>query len=217
MESGGKPHALPKYPPLDCACLWVPHARLLAERGHADRKASFKLSLPASLLAGTAVSFAGLEPGNDPPGAPSSRPAMNSWERQAPAWLFSLAVFSVVRVFPLSVMEGVETVFAGLEPGAPRLRRESQKLCMVSLELDGAVKTKPVRPNYNALISAYGGSMNTVPQDGTQEGNQDLAPANNLRILSDAIAEAVVDEIVQNARIQTTSGAPDGEHLGIVH
>jgi len=69
---------------------------------------------------------------------------------------------------------------------------------------------------YNALMSAYGGSMNTVPQGGTQEGNQDLAPANNLRILSDAIAEGVVDEIVENAVVQTTSGAPDGEHVGVV-
>jgi len=70
---------------------------------------------------------------------------------------------------------------------------------------------------YNALIAAFGGSMGTVPQGGTQEGNQNLKPSNNLRILSDAIAEGVVDEIVQNARVQTTSGAPDGEHTGIVY
>ncbi|MBW2147158.1 MAG: hypothetical protein JRI22_09080 [Deltaproteobacteria bacterium] len=69
---------------------------------------------------------------------------------------------------------------------------------------------------YNALMAAFGGSMSTVPQDGTQEGNQDLAPSRNLRILTDAIAEGVVDEIVENAVVQTTSGAPDGEHTGIV-
>ena len=69
---------------------------------------------------------------------------------------------------------------------------------------------------YNALISALGGTMGTVPQGGTQEGNQNLAPSRNLRILCDAIAEGVVDEITQNAQVQTTSGAPDGEHSGII-
>ena len=38
----------------------------------------------------------------------------------------------------------------------------------------------------------------------------------NLRILSDAIAQGVVDEIVQFAVVQTISGAPDDEHVGIV-
>jgi hypothetical protein len=38
--------------------------------------------------------------------------------------------------------------------------------------------------------------------------------SNNLRILSYAIAEGVVDEITQNAQVQTTGGAPDGEHTG---
>jgi len=69
------------------------------------------------------ISFPGsarLQPGNELPGAPGSSLAMNSWERQAPAWRFPFSVFSVVLIFPLAVMESVEAVFAGLEPGAPR-------------------------------------------------------------------------------------------------
>jgi len=116
MESGGKPHALPKYPPLDCACLWVPHARLLAERGQADSKACFRFLC---------------------------RQAPGPRERQAPAWLFSGAVFFCRPCFSLAVMEGVEMVFAGLEPGAPRLRRESQKLWMVSPELKMLLGSAP--------------------------------------------------------------------------
>jgi len=69
---------------------------------------------------------------------------------------------------------------------------------------------------YNALIAALGGSMDVVPEGGSQAGNQDLKPSNNLRILSDAIAEGVVDEITQSAQVQTTSGAPNGEHTGKV-
>ena len=69
---------------------------------------------------------------------------------------------------------------------------------------------------FNALAAAYGGSLDTVPQGGTQDGNQDLKPSNNLRILSDAIAEGVIDEIKQNAQVQTNLGAPDGEHKGFV-
>ncbi len=69
---------------------------------------------------------------------------------------------------------------------------------------------------YNALVAHFGGQMDAVPPAGTQKGNQDLRPSRNLRILADAIAEGVVDEIVQNAQVQTTSGAPDGEHTGVV-
>lgn len=69
---------------------------------------------------------------------------------------------------------------------------------------------------YNLLVAAYGGQMDTVPEGGTHAGNQDLKPSRNLRILADAIAEGVVDEIVQNAVVQTISGAPDDEHVGIV-
>ncbi len=69
---------------------------------------------------------------------------------------------------------------------------------------------------YNALLSSFGGEMERVPTCGTQEGNQDLRPSRNLRILSDAIAQGVVDEIVQFAVVQTISGAPDDEHVGIV-
>lgn len=69
---------------------------------------------------------------------------------------------------------------------------------------------------YNALLATFGGEMERVPTCGTQEGNQDLRPSRNLRILSDAIAQGVVDEIVQFAVVQTISGAPDDEHVGIV-
>lgn len=69
---------------------------------------------------------------------------------------------------------------------------------------------------YDALVATLGGSMDAVPDGGTQAGNEDLKPSRNLRILADAIAEGVVDEIVQNAQVQTTAGAPDGEHVGIV-
>ena len=69
---------------------------------------------------------------------------------------------------------------------------------------------------YGALVVAFGGSMDDVPDGGTQEGNQDLKPSRNLRILGDAIAAGVIDEIVQNGQVQTTAGAPDGEHVGIV-
>ena len=34
--------------------------------------------------------------------------------------------------------------------------------------------------------------------------------------LAEAIAQGVYEEITQNAVVQTTSGAPDGEHTGIV-
>ena len=70
---------------------------------------------------------------------------------------------------------------------------------------------------YNALISAFGGDMDAIPQGGSEAGNEALKPKNNLRILSDAIAQGVVDEIIQNAVVQTTSGAPDGEHIGKVY
>ncbi len=69
---------------------------------------------------------------------------------------------------------------------------------------------------YDALVAAFGGSMDAAPDGGTQEGNEDLKPSRNVRILADAIAAGVVDEIVQNAQVQTTAGAPDGEHVGIV-
>ncbi len=69
---------------------------------------------------------------------------------------------------------------------------------------------------YNALVAHFGGQMDAVPPAGTQEGNEDLRPSRNLRILADVIADSVVDEIVQNAQVQTTSGAPDGEHVGVV-
>lgn len=35
-------------------------------------------------------------------------------------------------------------------------------------------------------------------------------------ILAEAIANAVVDHITANAAVQTTSGAPDGEHIGTI-
>lgn len=69
---------------------------------------------------------------------------------------------------------------------------------------------------YDALVAAFGGQMDAVPEGGTQEGNADIQPSRNLRILADAIAAGVVDEIVENAQVQTTAGAPDGEHVGIV-
>lgn len=69
---------------------------------------------------------------------------------------------------------------------------------------------------YNLLISQWG-SVNTIPQEGSEANNQDLAPSKNLRILADCIAQGVVDEIVQNAVVQTTAGAPDGEHIGRVY
>ncbi len=71
-------------------------------------------------------------------------------------------------------------------------------------------------PSVSMGDAAYGGQMDAVPEGGTQAGNQDLKPSRNLRILADAIAEGVVDEIVQNAVVQTISGAPDDEHVGIV-
>lgn len=55
-----------------------------------------------------------------------------------------------------------------------------------------------------------------TPTCGIQQGNQDLRSSRNLRILSDALAQGVVDEIVQFAVVQTISGAPDDEHVGIV-
>lgn len=70
---------------------------------------------------------------------------------------------------------------------------------------------------YNALIAGFGGEMDTMPEEGSEAGNEALKPSNNLRILSDAIAEGVVDEIIQNAVVETTSGAPDGEHTGKVY
>ncbi len=69
---------------------------------------------------------------------------------------------------------------------------------------------------YDGLVAAFGGSMDAVPEGGTQEGNEDLNPSRNLRILADAIAAGVVDEIVENAQVRTTAGAPDGGHMGIV-
>ncbi|MDD2853866.1 MAG: hypothetical protein PHY09_18415 [Desulfuromonadaceae bacterium] len=35
-------------------------------------------------------------------------------------------------------------------------------------------------------------------------------------LLAEAIANAVVDHIHADAEVQTTSGAPDGEHTGII-
>jgi hypothetical protein len=70
---------------------------------------------------------------------------------------------------------------------------------------------------YNALIASFGGEMDTMPEEGSEAGNEALMPSNNLRILSDAIAEGVVDEITQNSVVETTSGAPDGEHTGKVY
>jgi len=68
---------------------------------------------------------------------------------------------------------------------------------------------------YTQLVSAWGVSAQ-VPQEGTQAGNSSLNPLEMLKTLCDAIAEGVVNEIVQNAQVQTTAGAPDGEHVGIV-
>jgi hypothetical protein len=38
-----------------------------------------------------------------------------------------------------------------------------------------------------------------------------------LHLFTEALATAVVDHIVQNAEVQTDSGAPDSEHHGIVY
>jgi len=70
---------------------------------------------------------------------------------------------------------------------------------------------------YNALVSNLGGDMDAVPEGGSQAGNEDLKPSRNLRIICDSIAQGVVDEIVQNAVVQTTSGAPDSEHTGVIY
>ena len=35
-------------------------------------------------------------------------------------------------------------------------------------------------------------------------------------IMAQAVADAVVDHITAAAEVQTTSGAPDGEHAGII-
>ena len=68
---------------------------------------------------------------------------------------------------------------------------------------------------YNLFITNFG-AVNTVPGEGSEAGNATLAPLTNLKILADCIAQGVVDEIVQNAVVQTTAGAPDGEHIGRV-
>jgi hypothetical protein len=70
---------------------------------------------------------------------------------------------------------------------------------------------------YNALILGFGGYMDTIPEEGSEAGNETLRPRNNLRIIADAVAEGVVDEITQYAVVQTTSGAPDGEHTGRIY
>ena len=69
---------------------------------------------------------------------------------------------------------------------------------------------------YNCLVSKWG-LVSTIPLEGSEANNEDLAPFRNLRILCDCIAEGVVDEITQNAVVETTSGAPDGEHTGRVY
>ena len=69
---------------------------------------------------------------------------------------------------------------------------------------------------YNALVANLGGDMDAVPEGGSQEGNENLKPSRNLKIICDSIAQGVVDEITQNAQVQTTAGAPDGEHTGII-
>ncbi len=35
--------------------------------------------------------------------------------------------------------------------------------------------------------------------------------------LAEAIANAVVDHMTASAEVETTSGAPDGEHTGVIH
>ena len=70
---------------------------------------------------------------------------------------------------------------------------------------------------YNALVLNLGGDMDAVPEGGSQGGNEDLKPSRNLRIICDSIAQGVVDEITQNAVVQTTAGAPDGEHTGVIY
>lgn len=69
---------------------------------------------------------------------------------------------------------------------------------------------------YMKFISTWG-PFGSVPQEGSEADNPDLAPDENLKKLADCIAEAVVDEIVQNATVQTTLGAPDSEHIGRVY
>ena len=70
---------------------------------------------------------------------------------------------------------------------------------------------------YNALVANLGGDMDAMPEGGSQEGNEDLKPSRNLRIICDSIAQGVVDEIIQNGVVQTTAGAPDGEHTGVIY
>jgi len=35
-------------------------------------------------------------------------------------------------------------------------------------------------------------------------------------LMAQAVADAVVDHMTQSAEVQTTSGAPDGEHTGVI-
>lgn len=69
---------------------------------------------------------------------------------------------------------------------------------------------------YQAFVSAWG-PFGAVAQEGSEAGNTALAPDKNLQKLADCIAEAVIEEIIQNAVVQTTIGAPDGEHMGRVY
>lgn len=69
---------------------------------------------------------------------------------------------------------------------------------------------------YNHLTARWG-LVDTIPLEGSEANNPDLSPSKNHRILADCIAEAVIDEITQNAVVQTIGGAPDGEHTGKVY
>jgi len=69
---------------------------------------------------------------------------------------------------------------------------------------------------YENLITLWNPSE-LYPQEGSEAGNQDLTAKNMQRHLADSIAKAVIDEITQNAVVETTSGAPDGEHTGKVY
>jgi hypothetical protein len=69
---------------------------------------------------------------------------------------------------------------------------------------------------YENLITFWNPSE-LYPLEGSQAGNRDLTARKMQRHLADSIAKAVVEEITESAVVQTTTGAPDGEHTGRVY